>query len=165
MKDYEELLVALRQITRAIDLHSRQLLKETGLTTSQLLILQTIGSQERATPTGIARDIHLSQATVTNVIARLENHGLVRRDKATGDRRSVEVSLTPAGVEKLQSAPEPLQAGFLENYRQLEPWEANMLLSSLQRLAAMMHAEDMDASPILAVGEIVGSVGGGEDSN
>ncbi len=33
MKDYEALLVALRQITRAIDLHSRQLLKETGLTT------------------------------------------------------------------------------------------------------------------------------------
>jgi DNA-binding MarR family transcriptional regulator len=160
MKDYEELLVALRQITRAIDLHSRQLLRDTGLTTSQLLILQNIAKHQHATPTAIARDIHLSQATVTNVIARLESNGLVSREKSAGDRRSTEVRLTEAGTEKIASAPEPLQADFLENFRKLEPWEAHMMLSSLQRLAAMMNAEGIDASPILAVGEIVGGSGG-----
>jgi DNA-binding MarR family transcriptional regulator len=101
----------------------------------------------------------LSQATVTNVIARLESNGLVSREKSAGDRRSTEVRLTEAGAEKIASAPEPLQADFLENFRKLEPWEANMMLSSLQRLAAMMNAEGIDASPILAVGEIVGGKG------
>ncbi|MFT5012030.1 MAG: hypothetical protein ACI9HA_000679, partial [Dinoroseobacter sp.] len=37
MKDYDEILVALRQITRAIDLYSKRLQRDTGLTTSQLL--------------------------------------------------------------------------------------------------------------------------------
>lgn len=161
MKDYEELLVALRQITRAIDLHSRKLLRETGLTTSQLLILQRIAGHEQATPTVIARDIHLSQATVTNVVARLESNGLVVREKSAGDRRSTVLCLTESGREKLASAPEPLEAGFLEKFRELEAWEASMLVSALQRLAAMMDAEGMDASPILAVGEILG---GGEES-
>ena len=42
MNDYDEILVSLRKITRAIDLHSRRVLKTSGLTTSQLLVLQSI---------------------------------------------------------------------------------------------------------------------------
>lgn len=158
MKDYEALLVALRQITRAIDLHSRRLLKETGLTISQLLILEAIMRQEVAkkvaTPTSIAREIHLSQATVTNILARLENNKLVERQRSGDDRRSVQLTLTTKGQQKFDAAPELLQADFLRQYRNLEPWEANLLLSALQRLATMMHAEELDASPILALGEL-----------
>ena len=154
MKDYEELLVALRQISRAIDIHSKQLLRETGLTTSQLLILQSIQKNGHSTPTAIARDIHLSQATVTNVLLRLAQHGLINREKSGGDRRSTRISLTPEGSARVKSAPELLQAGFLREFRKLEPWEANMLTSALQRVASMMNAEDLDASPILVAGEI-----------
>ncbi|MDX1268522.1 MAG: MarR family transcriptional regulator, partial [Oceanisphaera sp.] len=39
MEKHEEVLVALRQIIRAIDLHSRQLSKASGLTGPQLLLL------------------------------------------------------------------------------------------------------------------------------
>ena len=154
MKDYEELLVALRQITRAIDLHSKQLLRETGLTTSQLLILQSIHKQGHSTPTAIARDIHVSQATVTNILTRLSQNGLVSRAKSDDDRRSVQVSLTESGVGKVEEAPELLQAGFLREFRKLEDWEVNMLTSSLQRMALMMNAEELDAAPILIAGEI-----------
>ena len=42
MADYDEILIALRKITRAIDLHSKQLHKASGLTTSQLLVMQAI---------------------------------------------------------------------------------------------------------------------------
>ncbi|MFN3163102.1 MAG: MarR family winged helix-turn-helix transcriptional regulator [Pseudohongiellaceae bacterium] len=154
MKDYEALLVALRQITRAIDLHSRQLLKETGLTTSQLLILDAITRQAVATPTSIARDIHLSQATVTNIVVRLEKNGLVERHRSGDDRRSVQLTLTAQGQGIIDAAPELLQADFLKQYRELQPWEANLLLSALQRLATMMHAEKLDVSPILALGEL-----------
>jgi len=158
MKDYEELLVALRQITRAIDLHSKQLLRKTGLTTSQLLILQSINKLGHSTPTAIARDIHVSQATVTNILARLSQHGLVSRAKSDDDRRSVQVSLTESGADKVAEAPELLQAGFLREFRKLEAWEANMLISALQRMALMMNAEELDAAPILIAGEI--EVGG-----
>ena len=71
MKDYEDLLIALRRITRGIDLHSKQLHKSSGLTTSQLLVIAAIVKLEKPTPTSIAREILLSQGTVTNLIDRM----------------------------------------------------------------------------------------------
>jgi hypothetical protein len=40
----------------------------------------------------------------------------------------------------------------------LKDWEKMQLLSSLQRIAEMMNAEDIDASPVLASGSIMASV-------
>jgi hypothetical protein len=36
----------------------------------------------------------------------------------------------------------------------LEPWEQNLLISSVQRIAVMMDANRLDSAPILEVGEI-----------
>jgi len=71
MKDYDEILVALRRITRAIDLHSKSLQKKTGLTTSQLLVMEIINKLGSPSPSTIAREMVLSQATVTTLLDRL----------------------------------------------------------------------------------------------
>ncbi len=154
MKDYDDILVALRRITRAIDLHSKRLQKETGLTTSQLLVMDAIEKLGEPSPSAIAREIVLSQATVTSLLARLETNELVTRSRASDDRRLVRIRLTESGKEKLESAPEPLQAGFLREYRSLPDWQRNMLVAALQQIAFMMDAEELDASPILVVGEV-----------
>ncbi len=154
MKDYDDFLVSLRQITRAIDLHSRKIQKLSGLTTSQLLVLEAIQKLDVATPKAIAQEIVLSQATVTSLVDRLEKRGLVKRQKSDTDKRSVWIVLTAEGAEKLNDAPDILQAEFLEKYRTLEAWERQMLIASLSRIAGMMNAEDLDASPILTSGEI-----------
>lgn len=154
MKDYEELLIALRRTTRAIDLHSKKLQRETGLTTSQLLVLEAAVKLDRASPGNIAKEVQLSQATVTNLIDRMERHELVIRQKSVEDKRVVEVILTDKGKRMIDLAPEPLQAGFLREFRKLERWEQHQLIGSMQRIAAMMDAEDIDASPILITGEL-----------
>lgn len=154
MKDYEELLIALRRTTRAIDLHSKKLQRETGLTTSQLLVLEAAVKLDRASPGNIAKEVQLSQATVTNLIDRMERNELVVRQKSVEDKRVVEVSLTDKGKRMIDLAPEPLQAGFLREFRKLERWEQHQLIGSMQRIAAMMDAEDIDASPILITGEL-----------
>jgi len=59
MKDYEELFVALRRITRAIDLHSKKLQRETGLTTSQLLVLEAAVKLSVASPSNIAKEVRV----------------------------------------------------------------------------------------------------------
>ena len=79
MNDYDEILVSLRKITRAIDLHSRRVLKTSGLTTSQLLVLQSIDRLGNSSPSAIAREVVLSQATVSSLLDRLSNHGLILR--------------------------------------------------------------------------------------
>ncbi|MFT4800054.1 MAG: DNA-binding MarR family transcriptional regulator [Candidatus Azotimanducaceae bacterium] len=154
MKDYDDILISLRQITRAIDIHSRNLQKRTGLTTSQVLVLEAIGRIETPTPGSVAKEIVLSQATVTNLLDRLEKRGLVRREKMDADKRSVWLAVTAEGLEKIETSPEILQSEFLAKYRKLETWERQMLVASLSRIASMMNAEGIDASPILTSGEI-----------
>ena len=156
MKDYEELFVALRRITRAIDLHSKKLQRETGLTTSQLLLLEAVVKLDTSTPSNIAREVQLSQATVTNLVDRMERNELVLRQKSTADKRVVEVQLTEKGRQMVKRAPEPLQAGFLREYRKLQRWEQHQLIASMQKVAVLMDAEDIDASPILTAGEVSG---------
>ena len=155
MKDYDEILIALRRIMRATDLQSQQLSRQSGLTVPQLLVMQAIAKEGSPSTSTLARHIVVSHATVTRIIDRLERDGIVTREKSSKDKRVVNVSLTDTGKSKLDAAPEPLQAEFLRKYRELESWEQQMLKSSLLRIATMMDAEDLDAAPILQTGAIV----------
>jgi len=95
----DEILKALRRILRRVALHSRQLLKETGLTVPQVLCLRALGEMEgqRATQVALSRALQLTQPTVTGIIDRLERAGLVKRKRSTSDRRKIVVSLTQCG--------------------------------------------------------------------
>jgi DNA-binding MarR family transcriptional regulator len=154
MTHHNDVLISLRKITRAIDLHSKTLMKDIGLTTPQLLVMQHVGQSGRARPSEVARLVHLSQATITSIVDRLVKGGLVTRARSENDRRSVEIVLTDAGQRKLDAAPALLQKEFLDAFDSLHDWEQTSLVSSLQRLAKMMDAESLDAAPILEIGEI-----------
>ena len=154
MSNSNALLVALRQINRAIDLQSKKLEKETGQTTPQLLLLKALQKDGRAKPSVIAKTVHLSHATVTSIVDRLEKSAMVTREKSEDDRRSVEIVLTGKGRECIENAPELLQEDFLLSLSQLESWEQNLLISSVQRIAVMMEANKLESAPILEVGEI-----------
>ncbi|MDE1462216.1 MarR family winged helix-turn-helix transcriptional regulator [Spartinivicinus poritis] len=154
MEKYEELLVALRKVIRAIDLHSKQLNKNLGLTGPQLLILQEVGRQEGITISAVAKNINLSPATITNITDRLEARSLLVRQRSQQDKRRVGLYLTEQGQAALQSAPQPLQDHFIKKFCGLKEWEQSLLLSSMQRIASMMDAQDLDAAPLLEVGAI-----------
>lgn len=149
MKTYDQVLISLRQIIRAIDLHSKRLERESGLTGPQLLVLQLIKRTGEITAGVIAREISLSQATVTSIIDRLERKGILQRQRSADDKRKVIVSLTEAGEKVLEKAPTLLQESFINSFDRLEDWEQALLLSSLQRVASMMNATELDAAPLL----------------
>jgi DNA-binding MarR family transcriptional regulator len=154
MDKVEEVLVALRRVIRATDLHSKQLSKTSGLTAPQILLLNAIRNNSEVTIGKIASDISLSQATVTTILDRLENRGLVYRERSTQDKRKVHVHLTDEGEKAALNAPTPLQEQFARQFNDLHEWEQSMLISSLQRIAQMMDAQHIDASPVLDVGTI-----------
>ncbi|RLC97814.1 MAG: MarR family transcriptional regulator [Chloroflexota bacterium] len=151
-------LISLRRIIQSIDLHSRQLARQHGITTPQLLILKQLQGETAITVSQLARQISLKQATVTDILNRLERKGLVRRSKDTGDRRRVLIEETAAGKKLLDAAPSPLQETFLEKFEELEIWQQSMLLSSLQLLATLMVEEDISAAPILSTGVLTDKV-------
>jgi DNA-binding MarR family transcriptional regulator len=114
-----------------------------------LLILQEIARAAEITASELAKAISLSQATVTGILERLEKRDLITRRRSNTDRRRVKLSTTPAGRQLLEAAPPLMQESFLEAFGCLQDWEQHMILSTLQRLVAMMDAEQIEAAPIL----------------
>ncbi|TDF39778.1 MarR family transcriptional regulator [Alteromonadaceae bacterium M269] len=154
MQKDEELLIALRRVIRAIDIRSKQLSKEIGLTGPQLLVLREVGKIPGAMVRDIAHNINLSPATVTSILDRLEGKAFVKRVRSTEDKRRVSVYLTDSGLEAQEKAPMHLQEHFLERFFKLEEWEQSQMVATMQRLASMMGAEELDAAPVLEVGSI-----------
>jgi len=142
-------MIALRQIVRAIDLHSKKLVQRHGVTGPQMVVLKKL-AESAPLPVGeLARQANLSQATVTDILARLERRGLISRMRSDTDKRRVLVTMTSEGDELLQSAPPLLQDGFVNAFKELPSWEQTSMLATVQRLAAMMNAEHLDAAPLL----------------
>lgn len=154
MNSLDAVLTALRRVIRATDLHSRHLIKTTGLTTPQILLLQTLRAHGEITIGELANAMSLSQATVTTILDRLEKRGLSYRERSQEDKRKVYACLTAQGRETLKTAPVPLQDQFARRFGALQEWEQTMIIASLQRVAQMMDAQDMDAAPILDVGAV-----------
>lgn len=150
----ETALVALRRILRATELNSRLLASRTGLTTSQLIILQIVAGHGKALPSTIARAARLTQATVTSLVDKLERAGLVTRRRDTEDRRRVWVEVTEAGSRTLADSPDLLHDLFRERFRALADWEQAMIVAGLEHVSAMLDAEAIDASPVLDIGDL-----------
>ena len=141
-----ELLALLRKITQAVDLHSKYLNKNFGLTGPQLIIPQELSDGE-LTVSGLARRISLSQGTVTDIIHRLEKKELIIRRRSNLDKRRVLITLSEKCKDLLALAPPPLQETFTNSFSQIEEWEQLMILSSMNRIVKMMSAESIDVAP------------------
>ena len=140
---------------RAVDLHSKRLERQAGLTVPQILIMQAVQEAGVLQVSEIARRVSLSHSTVTSVLDRLEKKEVVQRNKIETDHRVVRVTLTIKGMEQITNAPELLQKDFVDRFQHLELWEQTMLTSAVQRIASLMDAQTVDASPILQAGEIL----------
>ena len=144
-----ELLSSIRKIIRAVDLHSKVLLKKYGLTGPQLMILNEIGKSNQLSVTEIAKNISLSQATVTTILDRLEQQGFIIRIRGKSDKRKVYIEASEKTRRILDSKPSLLQVEFVNRFNKLRDWEQSLLVSSLQRIAAMMDAQQLDTELLI----------------
>ena len=147
-------LIALRRILRVTDLNSRKLALKSELTASQLLVLRHLAENGAALPSAIAKSIDLKQATVTVLVNKLEDGGHVTRRRDTEDRRRVWVELTDAGNEAREKSPDLLQNRFERGFEGLEEWEQAMLVATLERVVWLLDAEEIEAAPVLDVGDL-----------
>jgi len=142
METSDKVLAAIRQIIRALDLHSKKISKDFGLTSPQLLLMRTIESDDNVTIRQLSEKTNMSQATATSILDRLERRGRIVRMRNQQDKRKVHALLTESGQTILAGAPGILPAGFMKKFQSLEPWEQNLMLSSLQRLSSMINTPD-----------------------
>jgi len=150
----DNVLIALRKIIQAIDLNSKKLVKQVGMTGPQLVILQEIARLGTVSVGEVAKNASLSQGTVTGIMERLEKRGLISRQRNKQDKRRVMVRVSDSGKIILEKAPSVMQEEFLGKFNQLQEWERTMILSALQRLVMMMDAKAITAEPFLSAAPV-----------
>jgi DNA-binding MarR family transcriptional regulator len=147
-------LIAIRRIVRAAEFAARDLSRAAGLTPSQLLLLQLVARRGKLGAGAIADATRLSHATVTALLDKLEQRGLLVRRRDAADRRRVEVALTVEGEAILAATPDALQDIFAKRFDRLADWEQAGLVAALERVAVLLDADTIDASPVLDVGSL-----------
>jgi DNA-binding MarR family transcriptional regulator len=73
-----------------------------GLGVSEFEVLERLAEndQHKFRVQELAESVHLSQSTLSRLIGRLEQHGLVQRNMCDADRRGIDVCLTDAGRQR-----------------------------------------------------------------
>lgn len=154
----QDSLISLRRIIRATESSARELAKKADMATSELLTLQCVADNPGISPGELAKFLSLSPVTSTVILQKLESRDLVKKIRSTIDKRRLEVVLTEKGKHEVNDAPSSLQTRFAERFGHLENWEQHLIASVLGRVTTLLGAEDLDAAPILDVGELDNAV-------
>lgn len=149
----QDVLRSLRRIIQAVDLYSRKLASQHGLTGPQLVCLREIRNQGAMNPGSLARAVSLTPPTVSGILDRLEARGLLTRQRRNRDKRQVLVKLTDEGEQVVAQTPPPLQELFTQRLAALPPERRRTIADALHHVVELMEAEDIDAAPLLARGE------------
>lgn len=155
-RDAAEVLVWLRRVIRAVDIHSKRVAKASGMTIPQIVILQAVERLGEVTASRLSAEVDLSPPTVSTILDRLESRGYIERYRSSVDRRVVHTRLTPQGRRALRHAPPLLQDRFSRAFAGLRREDGERIVRSLREVAEMMGAAEMKAGPILTVDHAAG---------
>ena len=129
----QQVCFALYAASRAATAAYRPLLERLGVTYPQYLVMLVLWERGPARVKELGAELRLDYGTLSPLLKRLEGLGLVRRERAPEDERSVRVGLTAEG--------EALRARALDVPRELlrasglTPEGAAGLRDELRRLA------------------------------
>ena len=148
---YTEILTSIRQIIRSVNLESKRIEKEYGISIPQLLCLNFLHDQEdyQASHKGIKDFLKLNASTVTGIITRLEKKGFIARLPKRNDKRYAIIVLTAKGAELLANTPEPLHKQLSDKLKKLSPEELDRLKLSFDTIIDFLNIESVKASPII----------------
>jgi DNA-binding MarR family transcriptional regulator len=158
--EYFEILIKLRKIMRSVNLESKRIEKELGISIPQLLVLQFLSTHPgyRALAKDIKEYLKLNASTVTGIIKRLEIKGLVARTPKPGDRRAAFITLTAVGAELLEQSPTTLQEKLTRRLRRLSPEQIVGLNEHIELLVHILDVDQIDSAPLLTIEEMSESI-------
>lgn len=152
----DDSLIALRRILRATELFGKELAQAAGLSPVQFRVMQLVAEKGLTTPKALSVQMGVTQGTITALLDKLQKQGMLTRERSEVDRRQMNIAVTERGRETLANAPDPLQQRYVRKFESLKDWEQAQLVASLERVASMLDAEDLDASPVLDTGDFKG---------
>jgi len=132
-------LDAIRQIVQALRESSRWSERHVGLSGAQLFVLQKLADAPGISINELAARTHTHQSSVSTVVTRLVEGGLVRRARAGHDGRCVTLSLSARGQRAASRAADVPQERLITAIEQLTPTRRRHLATALSEVAAAMR--------------------------
>ena len=150
-----DILIKIRKIVRSIDIESKKIQKEYGVSIPQVLCLNYLHSSPKyqATQGDIRRFLNLNPSTVSGIIDRLEKKGYLARLPKLGDKRVVNIVLTSAGDKLLSTIPSLLHVQLSEKLESLNDEEFRKVEEGLNTLVRILEIEMIEASPMITMEE------------
>lgn len=156
---YSEIMISVRKIVRAINLESKRVEKNFGISIPQLLTLKYLKENPdyKTTMRSLREFLSLNASTVTGIVSRLEAKGFVARLPNPADKRSTPIVLTSKGDELIKKTNVSLHEKISKNLEALNDEEYGAIADSFQTIINFLNIEDLDASPIITGGDVISS--------
>ena len=142
--DAVRVMESLRRLVRFLRVTARRAEQDTGVSAAQLFVVQQLAQAPARSLAELAGRTLTDASSVSTVVSRLVEQGLVVRRRAADDRRRVELALTARGRALAARTPELAQARVVRAVRGLPAAERRALVASLGHLVASVGA---DAGP------------------
>jgi DNA-binding MarR family transcriptional regulator len=135
LPDVLQFMRLLWALVHALQMRSKEMSKLFGVTGPQRLVLRVVGLFPGVSPGALAEILHLHPSTVTGVLHRLVEHGLLRRSTHPGDRRRTLLVLTPKGVRVNASQKRTVECAVQETLERVADSDLAATEDVLARLA------------------------------
>lgn len=107
------------------------------LSRQELIAIRLLGYHGRHTMTLLAEEAGVAAASMTGIVDKLVERGLVSRQRRKNDRRVVEVTLTPKGVEAFHDCVELHMRLAREMLLALDEGEQEAMLATLRKITGV----------------------------
>jgi len=150
-KKYSDIMINVRKIVRAINLESKSLEKNFGISIPQLLTLKYLNecTNYSCSLKDLRSVLSLNPSTITGITTRLENKGYIARLPNPNDKRSTPIVLTSEGLEVIKMTDESLHERISKNLDSLSQDEYNKIVKSFDVIIQFLDIGNVEASPII----------------
>jgi len=115
--------------------------KDLNLTGPQGMLVGTLAHYGEMKISDLSDKLGLSNSTVSGIVDRLENQGLVERKRSKDDRRVVRVSVTTEFRRNAQGHFSEIERMFEDIMNKATPEETEVILKGLETLERLMASQ------------------------
>jgi DNA-binding MarR family transcriptional regulator len=137
-----DVLDSVRRIVRTLRLASRAAEKQVGLSGAQVFVLHALARGPVLSLNELAERTRTHQSSVSVVVQRLVERGLVERTPVPGDARRTALSLTAAARRKVKNAPDAPTEVLIAALERMPAGQRTRLAEGLRRLVQALGAAD-----------------------